>query len=155
MTVAADWTKHRPLARLIAREYRVPGAELQDVEQEALIGLWVAARTYDGSGKFTGWANIVIRRRLNTVLTSALTNKNRILRDADRDGLVLLTDGIDPERVAIDRERLARITAALGSLTARERQAVADHLNGAPSKLTRSHDSSLTRARTKLRQAAA
>lgn len=38
------WEKHRSLATGIARSFYVPGAERQDVEQEALIGLWDAAR---------------------------------------------------------------------------------------------------------------
>lgn len=155
VTIGADWTKHRPLARRIARDYYFPGADQQDVEQEALIGLWIAARTYDGTGRFSIWAGIIIRRRLITMLKKARTPKYRLLTDATREDFVLVTGGDEPERIAIDRDRLARIASAMSSLTPRERKAVADHLDGVHSKSTKSHDSSLTRARHKLREAAA
>lgn len=155
MTVVRDWTKHRRVAEIIAREFYFPGQDHNDVEQEALIGLWIAARTFDGQGRFVAWANIVIRRRLITMMNKALTPKYRLLTDAGREEFVLAAGGVEPERIAIDRERLARVTAALDGLSAKERRAVAAHLNGAPSKMTRSHDSALTRARRKLEEVAA
>ena len=45
--VPARWTKHRPIALGLAREYRVPGMDPDDVRQEALIALWEACRAYD------------------------------------------------------------------------------------------------------------
>ena len=45
--VPARWTKHRPIALGLAREYRVPGMDPDDVHQEALIALWEACRAYD------------------------------------------------------------------------------------------------------------
>ena len=45
--VPARWTKHRPIALGLAREYRVPGMDPGDVHQEALIALWEACRAYD------------------------------------------------------------------------------------------------------------
>lgn len=70
---ASLWTKHRPLAARVAAGYRIPGLERQDVEQEAMVALWNAARTYnpDAGAKFTTWAERVIRARLVDVLRTA------------------------------------------------------------------------------------
>jgi len=131
MTTAALWTKHRNLAHAIARTYRLPGAEAQDVEQEALIGLWVAARSFKpGRGtSFPTFARVVVKRRLSTLLKSALAEKNAVLTNADRDDL-LLTDGVDVERVVVARDTLARLVAAVADLTPLERFGLEAAVNG-------------------------
>lgn len=141
------WTNHRKLALVIANRYYLPGQERQDVEQEALIGLWIAARGYQPErGPFKPWASTVIHRRLKTLVAQANCGKNRILTFADR----------DYEPPAIDMragERLGLIVAALDTLSELERRALANSLNGLPIG-SKSADNALQRARTKLRQAA-
>ena len=46
MTAPALWTKHRGIARGIARDFFLPGADRDDVRQEADIALWEAATHY-------------------------------------------------------------------------------------------------------------
>ncbi len=92
MSTIQLWTKHRGLARLISRDFRIPGCEEQDVIQEAEIGLWIAARDYDPEiGEFKTWANVVVRRRLQDCLTRARRGKAMALSTAVRE--VVLGDG--------------------------------------------------------------
>lgn len=73
MTVDVLLEEWRPFAIWIAREYRIPGADREDVEQEAMVALWQAVRDYRaGHGTtFKTFAALVIRRHLITCLVSA------------------------------------------------------------------------------------
>lgn len=141
MSIAALWTNHRPLAHRIARDYYLPTGEPQDVTQEAMIGLWIAARTWDREkGRFPAFAELVIRRRLVTVLRTALAGHSAILTEAARVGRneegaeVVLVDeqpgGRDPLEVVLEREKLERILAAVADLTVRQRESLARVVNG-------------------------
>ncbi len=155
MTVSSLYTKHRPLARSLAHRIYVPGAESQDVQQEADVALWIAARNWDPSkGSFPAFATTVIQRRLASVLRAALVQGRRILTEADRDGLVLLHDHTDDvERIAVDRDHLRRIIDALVALPPAQRQALADALNGEPQ--SKQTSNAAYRARRKLKEVAA
>lgn len=142
----------------------VPGADADDVRQEALIALWIATGDYDPSHgvTFPTFARYVVRRRLASVLKMALREKHRPLnesvREVERDGewvsvVDTLPGGLDPLRVAVDRDRLARIVGALELLTPYERASLARVLNGVESnKLV--HNAAW-RARRKLKAVAA
>lgn len=85
MTPAALWANNQRLAIVIAGAYYLPGSERQDVEQEALIALWRAARTYDPEqGTFRGWARFVINRDLQDCLRTATRKKHAVLSEAVR-----------------------------------------------------------------------
>lgn len=168
MTAApALWTRYRPLALDIARDFFLPGSERQDVQQEALIGLWVATRSWDpnGAANFRTFAALVIRRRLGALVTAALRQKHQPLNESVRqvvneEGEWLsivdaLPGGRDPVEILIDRERFDRIIAAFSSLTDIEREAVlrvamAPHGEADVDKRT---DNATQRARAKLRRA--
>lgn len=142
-TVSARWTKHRPIAVAIADEWRIPGMDSDDIRQEALVALWEACRSYDRDrGKFPAWARLTIRSRLADLLEHATRQKRTavLVRDVDVPG--------PDEREG--REQLQLVLDV--DLTPRERQAVADHLNGVPR--TKAHDQALYRARVKLKAAA-
>lgn len=158
-TVTGLFQKHTPVARLVASEFYAPGMERDDMIQEALIALWIAARgwTPEGGASFPSFARIVIRRRLASVVLGALALKHGPLNDSVRDNPelgedVLLVDGVDTERVVIARDRLRRIIGALDRLTPMEREALADRLNGEP--VTKQRDNAWQRARGKLQEAA-
>ena len=51
---------HRHLARRAAYRPGAPVHVWDDLHQDALIGLWRAAGSWDGRGSFTGWARLVI-----------------------------------------------------------------------------------------------
>jgi RNA polymerase sigma factor (sigma-70 family) len=125
MTVSALWTRHRPLAYGIARDYFLPGAERQDVEQEALVGLWIAAKEWDRAkgASFRTFARVVIERRLASLVRTATAEKNRVLTDSERDTAQLeLFEAPDLERVVLARERLAELMADGPALVRQERR---------------------------------
>lgn len=159
------------MARRISREFYFPGGDRDDVEQEALIALWIASRDYEPDrGTFKAFATLVIRRRLASCLKTAGRDKHRPLNLSvrtmvDPDGgetrpiaeiLPHLHQVVD---VAEGREQLALLTAAIETdLTDFERECVLgiasgyDYLDLGPYKKV---DNALFRARKKLRRALA
>lgn len=151
---------------MIAREYFLPGAEQQDVEQEAMIGLWMAARDYqEDAGTFKQFANLVIRRRLDSCLRHATRHKNMVLNDSAR---VLVNEDGDISTIvnelpclhhvtdaAEDRERLRLVLVAIDTqLTDFERHCVLGIAQGRDYLELGSYkrvDNALMRARKKLR----
>lgn len=133
----ALWTKHRAFAYSIADGFYWPGADRDDVKQEALIALWVASRDWspDGGLNFRNFAALVIREQLKDCLKAAkrlkhgpLNNSIRLLRDEDGildqavDQLPHLHQVVD---VAEDRARLAAVLHAIDNdLTDLERRAI-------------------------------
>ena len=115
MSAQALWLKHRPLAVSIARDFYLPGSELQDVEQEATIALLDAARTYEPErGAFKAWARLVIERRLTSCLRAATRNKQVVLTAAVREidlphlhQVADISDGREEIRELL--ERIARL----------------------------------------------
>jgi RNA polymerase sigma factor (sigma-70 family) len=142
----ALFTKHQQLAALIASDWRIPGMDHDDVRQEARIALWEACRGYDKrKGRFPAFAGVVVRRRMRDLLQAAMREK--------RAAVVLgLFDAPAPDERE-GHEQLQLILDGLDALTQLERDAVRDHLNGRPSKKSKSHDSALDRARAKLKDA--
>jgi RNA polymerase sporulation-specific sigma factor len=126
------------LARGIARRlgWHLPGAELEDLEQEACLGLLLAARGYRAGTDvpFPAFAAICVRRRLSDALRGAssrrqqpLTWARRSLRNSEGEELELaqlLPDPIGLEQLLEARERLRAIVAAAGRLTPLERRAL-------------------------------
>jgi len=169
MTSAALWTKQRSLARTIAAIYHIPGCDRQDVEQEALIALWEASRTYrdDEGTTFETFAALVIRRRLldcvkaaNRIKHKQLTLAARVQQDDDGDVTAIVeqlphlhqvTDHVE------DRERLQAVLAAMRTLTQLERRCIVGIASGStykdlgPKKMV---DNAVARGRKKLRAAA-
>jgi RNA polymerase sigma factor (sigma-70 family) len=147
VTRPALWTKHRPIALAIARDYRIPGLDPDDTRQEALVALWEATGIHDPErGPFPPLARTVIHRHLRDLLQAATRQKRTALIDHDA------------EPVARDdsagREQLSLLVDALPTLTELERAAVRAHLNGVPTSSSKRHDNALNRARAKLRAAA-
>lgn len=136
-TAPALWTRHRRLAHILASQWRIPGYEAQDVEQEALIALWEASGCWrpDGGASFTSFAQMVIERRLKSALTQARRTKRGPLDEAVR--VILDHEGQQQQAVdllphlhqvtdcAESREQLAAVLHAIEhELTPIERRAV-------------------------------
>lgn len=145
MTRAALWTKHRPVAHGIARDYRVPGLDADDVAQEALVALWEATGAFDPRrGPFPPFARLVVNRHLRDLLQAATREKRAV--PAGR---------VDAELApAPEQLSLAPLLEAHRALSDRERAAVRAHLNGLPTRSSKAHENALMRARRKLRAAA-
>jgi RNA polymerase sporulation-specific sigma factor len=120
----------------------LPGAEPEDLEQEALFGLVRACRTYKPErGAFEPFAFECVRRWLVWTLRRDTTQRSRVLTSAERsvrneDGEAVsieefLPDRLsDPARVAEGREQLRAIVAAAPSLTELEARAVFGQMAG-------------------------
>lgn len=153
---------HLHIARMVARDYFLLGCGHDDVEQEAMIGLVLAARSYKSSAgvPFSVFARIVIRRKLGQMVRKHTTGKSSMLTNALRFGDGDLPEAFhippDPRGSAHDeaerREHVRNVIDACRSLTDLERSAIANSLNGIP--VDKQADNALYRARKKLRAAA-
>jgi RNA polymerase sigma factor (sigma-70 family) len=145
----------------------VPGADRDDVGQEALLALYAAVLRYDGERAFGPLATTVVRRALVSMLRAALRGKHRPINDLrleqrTEEGIELaelIADrGPGPFERVHEREQLRQITAAIGSLSALERRALAGTLEGRPYHdigPAKAVDNALQRARKRLRKACA
>ena len=73
--------RYRGLAKLRTRSYFLAGAESDDLVQEAMIGLFKAARDYDPKygASFKTFANICITRQMLTAIKGATRYKHQPL----------------------------------------------------------------------------
>lgn len=169
MTRAALYLKHRPLARFIAQDYYLPGSERQDVEQECDIGLWIATGDWDpkGGASFKTFANLVIRRRLSTLVIAALRRKHEPLTRSLRTTTLVdeneveevaivdtLAGGRDPLELVVARETFERLCDAAERLSSTEREALQLLVDGTPYPGDKRMDNAVQRTRRKLRAAA-
>lgn len=142
MTRPQLWHRARPAALAIAREWFVKGMDADDVRQEALLALWIAAGNHDPRrGPWPPFARMCVKAHMRDMLQAATRAK--------RTAVVL---ELDPERDAApsrDDAGLRDVIASMSVLTDRERAALSDQLNG-----RRADDNALWRARRKLKAAA-
>ena len=74
-------TRYRRFARAKARSYFLIGADHDDVEQEALIGLYKAARDFrpEHQSSFRAFAELCITRQIITAIKTATRQKHQAL----------------------------------------------------------------------------
>ncbi len=74
-------TRYRRFARAKARSYFLVGADSDDVEQEALIGLYKAARDFrpEHQSSFRAFAELCITRQIITAIKTATRQKHQPL----------------------------------------------------------------------------
>lgn len=141
------WTlQHERIARHATRGYYLPGAEHEDLVQEARIGVMKAITSYrpDRGCTFATFAATCARAEVVNAVHWATRNKRTVFDRARRfdepigdDGLTLgdfvaALDG-DPEHVALQHERVRAVLAALDDLTPLERECVVRaHIYGEP-----------------------
>jgi DNA-directed RNA polymerase specialized sigma24 family protein len=136
----ATWTAQRKPALAIAAEWSLPGLAPDDVRQEALLALWVAAGKHDPArGPWPPFARMCVKAHLRDLLQAATRVKRTAVLERD----------VDVAAPARDDGGLAEVLASMSVLSGRERDALAAHLNGTPV-----DDNALWRARRKLRAAA-
>jgi RNA polymerase sporulation-specific sigma factor len=127
--------RYRRFARAKTRGYFLIGADSEDIEQEAMIGLYKAARDFraDRQASFRAFAELCITRQVITAVKTATRRKHQPLNqyvsisvvrggdDADRSVEDLLHDHTeaDPADEVVSRERMAAM-----------RQSMADMLSG-------------------------
>ena len=131
-------TRYRRFARAKARSYFLVGADSDDVEQEALIGLYKAARDFrpEHQSSFRAFAELCITRQIITAIKTATRQKHQALNQyvsisggrssddsSDRavDELIHVhRHGSDPaerivadERFGVMQDRLAEVLSSL------------------------------------------
>lgn len=125
--------EYRPLALAIARDYYFPGADADDVRQEAMIALALADRGYDRTrGSFHAFAKAVIHRRLTSALQVATRKKHRVLSEAvELETVEQACWALDPAAIVEGREEalelLRRVREDLNPL---QRHCLVASLNG-------------------------
>ncbi len=156
------FTRHERLPHKMAADYRLPGADDDDVRQELRIALWEAAGKWDSSRgvPFDLFAREVMRRRMADALTAAKRLKHQVLNDAvrtarDADGEVDVLDFVtsrelEPPELLGQLEELRGLVGAILGLTPMERHAITRFIAGYSCE-DKQEDNSLTRARRKLR----
>ena len=163
-----QWTG---FAYTIAGDYFLPGSDIDDLHQEALIGLLKGLRSYEPSrGPFKPFLSLVIRRHLITAVKFARRFKHLPLTEAARHGVsdegetldmvdLLADPDADPHEQLVLRSRLVAITDGMAKLSALERRwlLASIHEDGwshADGRANKAADNAVQRARRKLRAAA-
>ena len=127
------WTKHRDVAYSISRRFYAPGMDRQDLEQEALVALWNACRTFDPEKgvPIKQWIRIVVLARMKDVVTAANRQKQRMLNEATPRGeeLVSLVETCpdlagSAEDQAITRMMVEDILGRVAALSPLQRRAL-------------------------------
>lgn len=159
------------MAYAIARDYYFPGADRDDVRQEALIGVMEAIRSHDPQrGPLKPFVALVVKKRLQECVTFARRGKHEMLTRAVRYGTdPHLTEGKrepiplvelvedprwQPEEVLRRKNEMRALLRAWSALTPLERRALLHPATGAPYRGDKVIDNAIQRGREKLRRAA-
>lgn len=133
-----EWTG---FAYSIADRYYLPGADRDDCRQEALIGLLSGIRDWrpGHACSYKSFLELCIKRRVQTALKAALTQRSKSLTDAARVGrdelhepvpiLDLLPD-VRAETLLDDRDRLRVVVRHYGEMPERDRVVLSAVANG-------------------------
>jgi RNA polymerase sporulation-specific sigma factor len=125
--------RYRRFARAKGRGYFLVGGDSDDIEQEALIGLYKAIRDYqvDRQASFRAFAELCITRQIITAIKTATRQKHQPLnqyvsisgvRGSDDPGersveeLLTLHHGADPADRVVSGERMDALRASMAEL---------------------------------------
>lgn len=167
--------QNKPLINQIVRKYFLIGAEIDDLIQEGMIGLYRAIITFDISKdvNFKSYARVCIERAVFNAIKSANSKKNLPLNqsislslqdnndnDDDDDIVAYVTwDDSDPESILINRENYAKLfEKATQNLSVFEKNVLKLYLDGLTyaeiaeklDKSPKSVDNGLTRIKAKI-----
>lgn len=138
--------KYKNFVRAKARPYFLAGAEMDDLIQEGMIGLYKAIRDFNPQKQksFIGFADMCITGQILTALKSAQRQKHRPLNSyisldgetGDRDGYDVLSVHMkagehEPEKMLIRREQKEEMQKCLDKLLSNlEKKVLEKYLNG-------------------------
>jgi RNA polymerase sporulation-specific sigma factor len=125
--------RYRRFARAKSRGYFLVGGDADDIEQEALIGLYKAARDFrpEHQASFRAFAELCITRQIITAIKTATRQKHQPLnqyvsisgvRGGDEPGersvedLLLVHTGADPADRLVSAERMLALRSAMRDL---------------------------------------
>ena len=121
------------MVRMCARPYFLAGGESEDLIQEATFGLLKAIREFDPArdAKFKTFAEVCIRNRIRSAVTTASRSKHAPLNDSIPLESPMRGNDASPEEVYISREeeaeRMIRLRQKLSPL---ERKILSFFLRG-------------------------
>ena len=125
--------RYQRQVRIFARPFFLAGGDSEDLIQEAMFGLIKAIREFDPSrdATFRTFADVCIRNRIRSAVTSASRGKHTPLNDSVPFDSIEAESGSSPEELYISREeeteRMEQLTKCLSCL---ERQVLALFLQG-------------------------
>ena len=125
--------RYQRQVRMCARPYFLAGGDSEDLIQEAMFGLIKAIREFDPSrdATFRTFADVCIRNRIRSAVTSASRGKHTPLNDSVPFDSIEAESGSSPEELYISREeeteRMEQLTKCLSCL---ERQVLTLFLQG-------------------------
>jgi RNA polymerase sigma factor (sigma-70 family) len=114
--------------RSIAIRMLGPGADADDVTEEAIVEVVSRASELDPEGDAVAWAMTIGVWRARTERKKRTRRREELLETAGE----LVASDPDPEAAAIAREAWGALEAAVGQLSEREREALDAVLSGAP-----------------------
>ena len=110
------------MVRVCARPFFLAGGDSEDLIQEATFGLFKAIREFEPGhdAKFRTFAEVCIRNRIRSAVTTAARSKHAPLNDSVPFESPMLGIGASPEELYISREeeaeRLSQLNQRLSSL---------------------------------------
>ena len=125
--------RYQRQVRICARPFFLAGGDSEDLIQEAMFGLIKAIREFDPSrdATFRTFADVCIRNRIRSAVTSASRGKHTPLNDSVPFDSIEAESGSSPEELYISREeeteRMEQLTKCLSCL---ERQVLTLFLQG-------------------------
>lgn len=125
--------RYQRQVRICARPFFLAGGDSEDLIQEAMFGLIKAIREFDPSrdASFRTFADVCIRNRIRSAVTSASRGKHTPLNDSVPFDSIEAESGSSPEELYISREeeteRMEQLTKCLSCL---ERQVLTLFLQG-------------------------
>ena len=129
--------KYKPLVISLARRYFLTGAEIDDLIQEGMIGLYKAIISYDKSknDSFTNFASMCIKRQIISAIKKNQRLKNSFFKDLinEDDFYVNEIPSIDenPENKIIIKEDYSILKQEiLSKLTSLEKKILREYLSG-------------------------
>lgn len=121
------------MVRICARPYFLAGGDSEDLIQEATFGLLKAIREFNPGydAKFKTFAEVCIRNRIRSAVTTASRSKHAPLNDSIPFESPMLGSGASPEELYISREEEAeRLIWLHQKLSPLERKIMALFLHG-------------------------
>ncbi len=139
--------RYRPMVEVSARDYFWAGADVEDVVQEGMIGLYKAVRDYspEATMGFGSFARLCIRRQIISALKAATRHKHTLLNSSvsitesvsSSEALTVVGEMLadrssgDPEQIVISRDIWADIRQlALRGLSQLEWRALVSYMGG-------------------------
>lgn len=167
------FSRYKNVLRKISRSYFLIGGDIEDILQEGMLGLYKAIKSYSPSKgvSFSSFANLCIKRQIQTAVRRASSQKSLILSNAfpitgnleqdedEEDEVIIPSFEQTPEERIISRETIKEMKKQIKSkLSQMELEVFSKYLDGKTYKeisletgLTfKSIDNALTRIKKKL-----